>query len=352
MRKFFTLFLISIPFFLNAQQITEIHYDNAGADGNERIEVTFPTGTDITGWNLVLYNGNDGAVYDTDLVSTGVLTSGGGFDIYVLTYSSGIQNGAPDGMALVNASNTVVQFLSYEGTFTATNGPANGTLSVNIGATESGGAGTTADGSIQFNSVTGVWTTNATQNSFGQLNSTVLPIKLESFTATSRTNTVNLDWKVSSEINISKYEVERSNNGTEFKSISSLSARNSANYSSVDNSPLSGFNYYRLKITENDGRFSYSDVQKVKVDGKSLSINAVYPNPASDNITLSINNNSSTEAVIQIIDFNGRIVSTRKVTIQDGLTVKTFNVSDLTSGFYVLRIMTKDETTYEKFVKL
>ena len=49
--------------------ISEFHYDNASTDTGEFIEVTGPAGTDLTGWSLVLYNGNGGAVYDTDPLS-------------------------------------------------------------------------------------------------------------------------------------------------------------------------------------------------------------------------------------------------------------------------------------------
>ena len=56
-----------------------------------------------------------------------------------LTYPvNGIQNGAPDGVALVFQGTTVIQFLSYEGTFTATTGPANGLTSTDIGVIEIG----------------------------------------------------------------------------------------------------------------------------------------------------------------------------------------------------------------------
>ncbi len=51
---------------------------------------------------------------------------------------NGLQNGAPDGLALVDPSSAVIQFLSYEGAFTATNGPANGTTSTDIGVSEVG----------------------------------------------------------------------------------------------------------------------------------------------------------------------------------------------------------------------
>ncbi len=119
--------------------INEIHYDNAGTDTGEAIEVAGPAGTDLTGWSLVLYNGSGGASYGTRTLSGTIPDLGGGFGVVVTTYpSNGIQNGSPDGMALVNASNTVIQFLSYEGTFTAVGGPANGMASTDIGVSESG----------------------------------------------------------------------------------------------------------------------------------------------------------------------------------------------------------------------
>ncbi len=131
-----------IPIFIN-----EIHYDNAGADVGEAIEVAGPAGTDLTGWSLVLYNGNNGASYNTTSLTGTIPDVCGGFGT-VFSSISGIQNGAPDGIALVDASNIVVQFLSYEGSFTAVGGPANGLTSVDIGVSQTGS--TLAGNSLQL----------------------------------------------------------------------------------------------------------------------------------------------------------------------------------------------------------
>src|SRR5829696_8105827 len=53
----------------NGVRISEIHYDNAGTDADERIEVSGPVGFDYTGYSLVLYNGSGGAIYRTDLLT-------------------------------------------------------------------------------------------------------------------------------------------------------------------------------------------------------------------------------------------------------------------------------------------
>lgn len=134
------LFLFSSPLLANTSVfINEIHYDNVGTDVGEAIEIAGPAGTDLSGWSLVLYNGANGAVYDTRALSGVIPNQQNGFGVVVETYpSNGIQNGAPDGLALVDAGNNVVQFLSYEGAFTAVGGPANGMLSTDIGVSQSG----------------------------------------------------------------------------------------------------------------------------------------------------------------------------------------------------------------------
>ena len=78
--------------------ISEIHYDNVGADTGEALEIEAPVGFDLTGWQIVLYNGNGGAVYNTRTLAGAVPAAG----VVVATYPvDGIQNGSPDGIALV-----------------------------------------------------------------------------------------------------------------------------------------------------------------------------------------------------------------------------------------------------------
>jgi DNA/RNA endonuclease G (NUC1) len=124
-------------------RFSELHYDNTGTDANEAIEIEGPAGASVEGWSVVLYNGNGGVVYDTRTLTGTIPNSCDGRGVVALNYAAnGIQNGGtaaapePDGMALVNASGTVVEFLSYEGTFTATAGPATGMVSVDIGTSE------------------------------------------------------------------------------------------------------------------------------------------------------------------------------------------------------------------------
>lgn len=125
--------------------VNEIHYDNAGTDSGEAIEIAGPAGTDLGGWQLVLYSVSSGAtqgtVYNTINLSGIVPDQDDGYG--TLTFAlptNGLQNGPQDGFALVNPQGQVVQFLSYEGAFMAQNGPAAGLTSTDIGVAEDSGS--------------------------------------------------------------------------------------------------------------------------------------------------------------------------------------------------------------------
>ncbi|WP_432519660.1 ExeM/NucH family extracellular endonuclease [Kineococcus sp. SYSU DK006] len=117
--------------------VSEIHYDNAGTDTGEFVEVQLPAGTSSAGLSIVLYNGGNGASYDTDPLPA-VTAPADAPAVAVVDYpANGVQNGSPDGVALVRGTE-VLEFLSYEGVFTATNGPAAGRTSTDIGVAEQG----------------------------------------------------------------------------------------------------------------------------------------------------------------------------------------------------------------------
>jgi len=115
--------------------INEFHYDNDGGDKNEFVEVAGTAGTDLTGWTVAGYNGADGTVYMTVSFSGVLADQMAGFGTQDAAMV-GMQNGSPDGLALVDGTGSVVQFLSYEGSFTATDGPAAGMTSTDIGISE------------------------------------------------------------------------------------------------------------------------------------------------------------------------------------------------------------------------
>ncbi|WP_439151887.1 HYR-like domain-containing protein [Winogradskyella sp.] len=128
-----------------AAWINEFHYDNSGSDTGEFVEVA--ANFDASAYKLYLYNGSSssGSSYFDTVLGTG--TEAGGVYYYVIP-TAGIQNGAPDGIALADASDVLVQFLSYEGAFTGVGGPADGVMSTDIGLAE--GSSTSEGESLQL----------------------------------------------------------------------------------------------------------------------------------------------------------------------------------------------------------
>ena len=124
-------------------RINEIHYDDVGMDNDEFVEIRVQNGYDVSDLALLLYNGKEGYLSTYNVITAGTFgfeltSSDNTYDYYVWNAPmNGIQNGAPDGFALVEG-NEVIEFLSVEGTFVAADGIAQGWMSNDIGAQEFG----------------------------------------------------------------------------------------------------------------------------------------------------------------------------------------------------------------------
>ncbi len=152
MKKLFIVVLF-LGTLLSAQNvwINELHYDNAGTDEGEFIEIILEDAGSYTlnDFTLTQYNGNGGASYGTHTLDS--FATGSVIDNFTIYHKliTGIQNGAPDGIAIDYQGTLITgQFLSYEGTFEAVDGPANGVMSTDIGVEE--GSSTAIGESLQL----------------------------------------------------------------------------------------------------------------------------------------------------------------------------------------------------------
>ena len=146
---FFTvlaMFVLCLPT-AHAVFINEIHYDNTGADTNEAVELVGVAGQNLAGWSLLFYNGSTGSVYKNVGLSGVFANTQQGMGVLGFAVS-GIQNGSPDGVALIDDNSNVLQFLSYEGSLLAADGAAAGLMSVDIGVAED--SATPANDSLQL----------------------------------------------------------------------------------------------------------------------------------------------------------------------------------------------------------
>ena len=122
--------------------INEFHYDNIGTDVGEFIEIAGPAGLDLSNYRLLLYNGEDGSMY-YGINLSGIIDNESNNYGAVNFFHNAIQNGVGgtnvvgDGIALIKLSNSqVLQFISYEGSFVASDNIAQGMTSIDIGVFE------------------------------------------------------------------------------------------------------------------------------------------------------------------------------------------------------------------------
>lgn len=152
-------------------RINEFHYDNIGTDVNEFVEIRITGNSgnqpaDLSQYTITLYNGSDQSAYLTQTFDN-LTQACDASNCYYVWDSIAIQNGAPDGIAISGPSG-LIEFISYEGTFTAIDGIAFGVLSVNIGVFESA----TADvNSAIERAIDGSWSLSSGSNTKGVVNS-------------------------------------------------------------------------------------------------------------------------------------------------------------------------------------
>lgn len=178
----------------------------------------------------------------------------------------------------------------------------------------------------------------------------LLPVKLTGFTATRNGKQNEIAWNISKELNVAKFEVERSSTGRDFMKIGTIKATNNSNYETTDLLPVKAINYYRLKIIYKDGTFEYSSVKSVNNSGSFFV--SIYPNPVRNNLLIRINNERKANISIKITGMDGNIIRTLKYTVSEGSMIKNINVSSLSKGSYFLLVSSETEQAGIKFEKL
>ena len=170
----------------------------------------------------------------------------------------------------------------------------------------------------------------------------VLPVTLVSFTGKEDAGKIYLNWKSADEINLLQYDVEQSTDAVNFATIATIKS-GKKEYSFIDKNTSTYIDkyYYRLKMTDADGKFSYSNIVAIKIKGQhSLMIS---PNPANNFVTVS---GFERQGKITITNSNGCSVYTANTTAQE----MKINISALPAGLYVLRFTDGENISLKKFI--
>jgi hypothetical protein len=187
----------------------------------------------------------------------------------------------------------------------------------------------------------------------GTINSsrTPLPIELIFFKAIPENNRiVKLEWQTASEINNDYFTIERSLNRFDWGIVRTINgAGNSStvlSYSTVDINPYIGVSYYRLKQTDFDGQFKYSNIISVNLKITESNIVQIYPNPTNNVIT--VNGNKEELSEIKIVNALGQEVTNLiSITNENDSTV-LIDLSNLSQGIYYVKTKTTANSVYKK----
>jgi hypothetical protein len=176
-----------------------------------------------------------------------------------------------------------------------------------------------------------------------------LPIELVSFTAKADNDVVLLEWITATEINNDYFTIERSNDGKSFETIAIIasSAENGHSnallyYATRDNNPLPGLSYYRLKQTDFDGSFAYSDLVSVSYGSSSEMAINVFPNPNSGNsFRIALNGLTPYESLnMNIIDSFGKTLYKSQISTDANGNLMAFIIPNgrLKAGVYMVSV--------------
>jgi len=192
-------------------------------------------------------------------------------------------------------------------------------------------------------------------SSFGSYTTlcTALPLKLISFLGTLANSSVKLQWQTASEINTKDFEVERSSDGVNFNALQHVAASNKNNginvYNVIDNKPLNGKSWYRLKIIDNDESFIYSSI--VPVTNLIKSFISIIPNPVGDVLNLNVESIKNSPVEIKIYASNGKLLLQKTSQVFRGNNTININVSNYAKGMYLVKVIQNTEAQNLKWIK-
>ena len=181
-------------------------------------------------------------------------------------------------------------------------------------------------------------------------NTQALPVTITNYRATAAGNNVTVAWESLNEVNISGYRIEKSsNNGATYTAIATLPAKGGSsaiNYSYTDRSVTNGNYLYRIVAIDKDGLAKATNAVLVTIAGKMHL--ALMPSIVKAGQAIIVNSGIAGNYQLAVFDLQGRMVKQQQVNSGDKVTI---NTGDLSTGTYVVKIMTASGTVSQaKFI--
>ena len=194
---------------------------------------------------------------------------------------------------------------------------------------------------------------------YSYITSGIVPVELTSFSASASENVVTLDWSTATELNNRGFNIERSSEKNEWRTIGFIEGKGTTSepqhymYSDNLNDVKSNKVYYRLKQIDNDGTYKYSNIVEVGIVPSSFTLSQNYPNPFNPSTKIKYSIPQSSKVVVKVFDMLGKEVATLVNEEKEAGTYEiTWNAQNLPSGVYSYGIKAGSYTAIKKMVLL
>lgn len=260
--------------------------------------------------------------------------TGGTYGVMLYTANTGLTAGDDNTFCAVKRADASADYADWNSYYTTTTIPA------------SGSAGRIYNSGNGYAQRTGY--TSFSKHAHAKTGSP-LPIKLLSFDAIKKDKVAVLDWATAQEQNSNCFEIERSRDAKGFIPILKTNAAGYSNgilnYQLIDERPLKGNNYYRLKETDFDGKFEYSEVRKLNFEETSKGLELYQ---SGTNLIIKLEKSTEVEE-ISLFDVSGRLVESYPLHLNEAGTYEQA-LNSLSSGIYLISAKTNNGIISQRII--
>lgn len=183
---------------------------------------------------------------------------------------------------------------------------------------------------------------------------TSLPVELLYFNAVMDHGVVKLNWATAAEINNDYFTIERTPDGKVYSIAGYMGGAGNSNsylsYNSVDETPLEGVSYYRLRQTDFDGKFSYSRVVSVETASENpLKLLYISPDQNRNSLQYQFSYTGVKPLLVEVIDVLGKTVYSNQISADNNSQILNTDVSGLSKGVYLFKVSDGINTVIKKF---
>ncbi len=179
-----------------------------------------------------------------------------------------------------------------------------------------------------------------------------LPLTFVDIIAKPSGSGIELQWQTANEINHDFFIVEKSIDAKTWKSLtvvqSEENSRSSKKYTVLDENPIIGKQFYRIKQTDYDGQFTYSNIVSVLFGTNDSGNLKLYPNPAIDRISMVAEDAPDDDGELHIINYMGKDILVKKLV---HISQNQIDISQLPKGIYLVRLTSNNRTWQQQLVK-